>query len=210
VSLGYRGNSNWRDMSDYLVHLTKDPKSFSSILKAGHIKATGPFGWLSTHASVPDSQKSCCLSEIPMDYLPRLAEQHGQFGVVFSRGFVEAEGGCRVWYLEKGSVPADTLRDLMSRHFPNVNDDDSLLELTPFIDYLNPSRTFDWEREWRVPGGLQFTATEVKCLFAPESRHADVETLIDVSAILTSLRDTPLIDLHWDEERIQDVLALVR
>ncbi|SER96969.1 hypothetical protein SAMN04488000_11418 [Lentzea albida] len=47
--------------------------------------------------------------------------------------------------------------------------------LTPFID--NPGSgpgwtyEFEWEREWRVPGGLRFTLLDIRFLFAPEDEH---------------------------------------
>lgn len=34
---------------------------------------------------------------------------------------------------------------------------------TPFIDMVSPRRSyeFEWEREWRVPGGLRFSFADI-------------------------------------------------
>jgi hypothetical protein len=46
---------------------------------------------------------------------------------------------------------------------------DELWNLTPFIDRVMPGTyEWDWEREWRVPGGFQFTFDDVAFVITPE------------------------------------------
>jgi hypothetical protein len=41
-------------------------------------------------------------------------------------------------------------------------------KLTPFIDNVMPGRyAFEWEREWRVPGGLIFTLADIAFVITP-------------------------------------------
>ena len=211
MSLGYRGNDSWRDMSEYLVHLTLDCENWKSILRSQRLTAGGPFGALSTHKDHPESQMSCCLSEIPMDYLPRLAERHGRYGVVFRKSFIESSGGQRVWYLEKESEVADALFSMVKKqHFPRVDENDPLLRLTPFIDYLNERRSFEWEREWRVVGELDFQPSDVRFLFLPDGEHIDARNYLDSEYEELSgpdLSHAPMIDLRWSDEKIQQVLT---
>ena len=78
LTTGYRGNRNWRDMSEYAVHFTK-PAATSSpydvmikILWEGRINAVTPLGAARKLAHLGDSQKTACFSEIPLDLLGRL------------------------------------------------------------------------------------------------------------------------------------------
>jgi Putative abortive phage resistance protein AbiGi, antitoxin len=212
VALGYRGNKFWRDMSDYLVHLTPTPTDWLSILQSCRLSAGGPFGWLSTHRDEPESQKSSCLSEIPMDYLPRLADRHGSYGVVFERKFIENLGGSRVWYLEKGSPASDALFEIVkARHFPVIQEEDPLLDLTPYIDFLNENRSFEWEREWRVVGDLEFVPKDVQYLFMPGEKHSDARRFLDKrykDGEGPDLSHAPMIDPYWSDEEVQAVLGM--
>jgi hypothetical protein len=67
--------------------------------------------------------------------------------------------------------------------------------VAPFIDHpgnFGLSRyEFEWEREWRVPGGLTFAEHEVAFLFLPEEWHAAVRTPF------------VCIDPRWSAERLQ-------
>ena len=54
--LGYDGHPEWRDMSEYVVHFTKDPegtgdgyRTMLSILSQGQLKPGGPFGVAAAH-----------------------------------------------------------------------------------------------------------------------------------------------------------------
>jgi hypothetical protein len=148
-----------------------------------------------------------------MDYLSRLAGRHGQYGVVFKKDFIETKGGSRVWYLKKGSAPAQALFEtIKSRHYPVVEDSDLLLRMTPFIDYVSEVRSFEWEREWRVVGDLRFTSLDVKFLFLPGHEHDDARVFFDSYADIgegPDLSNAPMIDLDWGDHQIQSVLARV-
>lgn len=219
---GYRGNPAWRDMSDFLVHLTDDVDRLGRVLGEGRIAATGPFGaiwnWESFHGEVaPGTQRSVCLSEIPLDYLGRLVARHGAYGVGFSKSIIVARGGTRVWYLERGSRMGNVFFNMVKKTaYPRTADfdpADPLWALTPFVDYVSDGSTgtphaFEWEREWRHPGDLAFGVADVAFLFMPEEQHDRARQSLSIHYGDPALVPQ-LIDASWGEDRLQDALAIL-
>ena len=90
--LGYRGHPEWRDMSEYVVHFTKDLEGsddgywpMMSILSQGQLEPSGPFGVAAELRFLDDSQKSVCMSEIPLDQLARVVANRSEFGIAFKQ-----------------------------------------------------------------------------------------------------------------------------
>lgn len=158
-------------MSEWVVHFTNSQATLASILADGEVRATGPFGWCKNLHGVQEHHKSACFSEIPLDHLGRLFERHGRWGIGFSRSFITEKGGGRVWYLEKGQGPGQALFDLIGGLITAPQQlDHPVFQLTPFIDAMadEPYKyRFDWEREWRIPGGLAFEPANVAFLMTP-------------------------------------------
>lgn len=162
----------WRDMSEWVVHFTDSAEVLQLILRQRTIRASGPFGWARSVSETRANHMSACFSEIPLDHLARLCERHGRWGLGFTKQFVTRAGGNRVWYIERdsrvGTVLFDAIGDLLrARDLASP-----LLQLTPFIDGMADGEPytyrFDWEREWRVPGGLDFVLTDVAFVLTPE------------------------------------------
>lgn len=198
TALGHPGSKEWRDMSKWLVHLTQNRTSFENILSKGEIRPSGRYGAIPKYAGngkMP-SQSSCCLSEIPLDYLMRLASRHGKYGIGFKRDFIIDNQGARVWYLDRGTSVQQALFNKAKRGFTNktLDPNDVLWKLTPFIDYVTDQHRFEWEREWRVIDGLKFTREDVAFLFAPESQH---EVLKERHGEIL------IIDTGWSDVRIE-------
>jgi hypothetical protein len=167
--LGFRGQPEWLDMSDYLVHFTDTETKFRSILTSGHLRPGGPFGWGRRQPNIRAEQSSACLSEVPFGRHGRLIDRHGDFGIGFHREFIKAQGGARVWYLDDGSAPSRALFVRVGEVIRAGNWTDELWNLTPFIDRVMPGKyEWDWEREWRVPGGFYFTLDDVAFVITPE------------------------------------------
>jgi Putative abortive phage resistance protein AbiGi, antitoxin len=223
MGLGYRGNENWRDMSEYLVHFTKDDEVGHSaydimlmILGTGTLLPSGPFGAAKGLGVLGTSQRSVCFSEIPLDRLDRLTLRRSNYGIAFhQRKLVEAGGG-RVWYVDSDSAIATNLRAMIDdRVKPGMDDSDRLWKLTPFIDlpgqYGSADYRFEWEREWRVPGPITFPPEDVAFLFIPESLHKKARIFFE-----DHRRENtgpgylcPYLDPAWSDERIQNALSAV-
>jgi len=88
--LGYHGNPTWRDMSEYVVHFCRTREALIAILASGIIEGRTPFGWTREFEKERDAarqraenlrdyptQKSVCLSEVPLDLLDRLVDRRG-------------------------------------------------------------------------------------------------------------------------------------
>lgn len=167
--LGYQRDPQWRDMSDYLVHFTKTSSALVSMLAEGFIRPSGPFGWAKNISAVAEGHRSVCLSEIPLDMIDRLISRHGHYGLGFKREFVTRSGGARVWYLDKGGAASQALFDRIGSVLSSQDFGDALWRLTPFIDNVIPGQyAFEWEREWRVPGGLRFNLSDIAFVITPD------------------------------------------
>jgi hypothetical protein len=223
MPLGYRGNADWRDMSEYAVHFTKDSMTLDAysvmltILWEGSLRP-GPASYGAARNlgnDLGDSQRSACFSEIPLDMLERLIDRRSLYGIGFSQRFLVRNGGARVWYLDNDGAAADVFTEIIREAMVGgMNPDDGLWALTPFVDYPGTypdgkEYRFEWEREWRVPGGLQFGPDDVVFLFIPEDLHAPARNFFEEHE-----RDhsgpaylCPYIDPRWDISQIQAALG---
>lgn len=43
--LGYRGNADWRDMSEYVVHFCRTREALLAIMNSGALEGRTLFGW---------------------------------------------------------------------------------------------------------------------------------------------------------------------
>lgn len=165
--LGARKDPKWRDMSDYLVHFTSSAATLLSILYAQQVEARRPYGWARKDTRTRARHLSACFSEAPIDQLDRLVKRHGQFGIAFSREYVLSRGGQRVWYLQQEGLQEELFNAFSPLFRTDPDRRDPLWELSPFIDRVMPDYQFDWEREWRVVGGLPFDLSDVQFLIIP-------------------------------------------
>ncbi|KRF36654.1 hypothetical protein ASG94_04295 [Nocardioides sp. Soil805] len=209
MALGYGGHHEWRDMSEYLVHLTDSLASLASIFRSGTVEARTAYGAVCKHEALRESQRVVCLSEIPLDHLSRLAEKHGSYGVAFRKTTLRDHGATPVWYLERGNPVQQHLfemvREAAYRNQPDLKD--ALWQVTPFIDYPGVYRDrefkWEWEREWPVLGNLRFESEAVPFVFAPQSDHDDVRRRW--SQMLSPSPLPVLLDAKWPLPLIQEV-----
>lgn len=215
---GYRGRSDWRDMSDYVVHFVRGGQgdtgygAVMSILWDGRIRAGGPWGAARNLSEVRASQMSACLSEVPIDLLNRLTQRRQtSYGIAFKKQLLLERGGGRVWYVDR-STPAEAAFSQLVRAAMQggVDSEDPIWRLTPFVDSPTDRYRFEWEREWRVPGGLDFCPDDVEFLFIPAELHDSAEAFFsDVKAGNSGpAYECPFIDPRWDGAQISDRLPL--
>lgn len=222
--MGYRGHPEWRDMSEYAVHFVRGDGAgdagyspMMSILSSGDVRATGPFGAAKSLADQLDqTQLSACFSEIPLDLLARLVERRQtKYGIGFHQQIIIDNGGARVWYLDQGSPPQAALRERIRLSLVDgLDQNDPLWKLTPFIDHPTDEPVcsrFEWEREWRVPGGLRFVPDEVAFLLIPEELHGVARDFFAEALAHNSgpAYFCPYLDPDWDHVRIQQAIANV-
>jgi hypothetical protein len=225
--LGYTNGRKWLDMSRYVVHFTNTEASFSSILREGFIRPSGPFGWGRTIAQVQEVHKSACFSEVPLNHIQRLMDRHGSWGIGFKKEFIAQRGGGRVWYIDDGTPLNDAIFDAIRVLLRSQDFSSSWWKATPFMDRVMPQRyEFEWEREWRVPGGLRFSYADIAFAWprdasiieqiSVESRPAwtpSGEVVGDIESNLSSIGDDgerlieeffrdfkePINELYYDE-----------
>jgi hypothetical protein len=173
------------------VHFTDKLGILMAILTSGSINPSGPFGWAKNIGEVAEFHVSGCFSEIPLDHLDRLMAQHGRFGIGFRRDFVMQRGGARVWYLDKGTALGDTLFAGVGLLLAQQDFTNPFWRLEPFIDSVVPgTHEFEWEREWRVPGGLRFNLDDVAFVILPQGDRVSFLQQVHIEAPVVS-RDPP-------------------
>lgn len=220
--MGYRGHADWRDMSEYVVHFTRDLQSGSaynsqmSILGSRKIEARTRFGAARRLDALEDSQRCACFSEVPLDRLNRLVERRSRYGIGFLQETLMAAGGGRVWYIDKYSGLQASFDQLMNQYARSPLDVNSpFWHLTPFIDFPGTYGTseyrFEWEREWRVPGGLSFSPSQVAFLFIPEEYHSQARAFFSEAEKANTGPNypCPFLDPLWPDERIQAALSSI-
>ena len=164
--LGYRGNPAWRDMSEYVVHFCRTRDALINIMTSGAIEGRTAFGWAREYEQERDAarqrgemqhhyptQKSVCLSEVPLALLQRLIDRRGLWGLGFTEQSVVDDGGAPVWYVEKDTPLASAITRLQ-RSLGTPDQRRDWHKITPFIDKTGefPDGSvyrFEWEREWR-------------------------------------------------------------
>jgi Putative abortive phage resistance protein AbiGi, antitoxin len=213
--LGYRGNPQWRDMSEYVVHFTDGRQALVDILLNDRIDARTPFGWareVDGEDATP-TQRSVCLSEVPLDMLDRLVDRHGTHGLGFKRTDLLQDQAAPVWYVELDTRLARALDHLRQAGLDDPELRNSVFTVTRYIDKVGEFPNgqiyrFEWEREWRVPNRLDLWPGGPLFLFAPESDHGWLGKVL-AGQVKNGLRDglPPLIDPAWEDDRIQQLLA---
>jgi hypothetical protein len=223
--LGYRGNPTWRDMSEYVVHFCRTRGALIDILESEFIEGRKPFGWSREFERERDAarqrrerlrdyptQKSVCLSEVPLDLLDRLIARRGPWGLGFTKKSVVTDGGAPVWYVEKDTELASAL-EVLQQSLTAVGQRSEWHRITPFIDKVGefPDGSlyrFEWEREWRVPKRLDLDTGNLAFLFAPTAEHSQlVADLKTRGKDRTPIEIPPLLDPTWGETVLQETLA---
>ncbi|QIG44169.1 hypothetical protein G5V58_16560 [Nocardioides anomalus] len=202
-------------MSEYAVHFTTGADENTDgywpvmgILSTGNLNPSRPFGLAAEYDFLDETQKSVCLSEIPLDQLDRIVENRSQFGIGFKQAFLVANGGARVWYVDDPSSLADRWRSMVAAAKAESDPAAEIWQLTPFVDLASETAWFsqwEWEREWRVPRGLSFTPDDVAFLFIPAQLHEAARSFFD--EVRNENRgpsyDCLLLDASWGEDQLQ-------
>ena len=210
----------YEDMSDYVVHFTKPTPTQSEyqnmmiIYGSRRLIPGRTFGLVRDAAPQPESQRAVCFSEIPLHCLARLADRRGRYGIGFSKEFVTRKGTSPVWYLEKESPTLVAVLQLVSNARASVCPaNDPIWRLTPFVDapgeYPSGTYRFEWEREWRHIGQMQFSEHDVSFLILPEELHAAARSFFE--SVLSENRGPAYlcqyIDPGWDKAKIVSALS---
>jgi hypothetical protein len=161
------------DLSTFVVHLTKDKDSLESIINSWKIEARSVWGLAKNKvkAGTPDeeSQKSVCLTEIPLEYIYLMIEpikdrqfQPGRYGIAITKKLARKKGCNPVWYVDMtpGQVKQWELSNAVDGLVhgeidKNMFDGSDVAKIAPFIEQMYPGtvndhpKEFWWEREWR-------------------------------------------------------------
>jgi hypothetical protein len=124
---------------DRLVNILKERKIYSSPM---------PF--------LPRNANAVCFSECIWEGLAALSEQYSAYGVVFSKRLIFKKGGGPALYMR-----GDHVRDLGGNIPASIEpfvapfDPEGALEPRAPLDFLH-------EREWRLPGALNFEYSDIE------------------------------------------------
>jgi hypothetical protein len=213
MAAGFSGavSPTWTDMSQYLVHFTKDYKektayeNMLSILYKRVIRARNPYGIGRKSAPDKATQKVVCFSEVPLGKVTRIAKHRSEYGIVFQKDLLIHWGGNPIMYAYKDRVANLAFQELMDEALHDGSA--AIWKITPFIDapgkYGASDYFFEWEREWRKVGHFEFDKDDVEFLIIPEKLHDKARAFFVEAKRENSgpSYDCPLIDASWDEER---------
>lgn len=155
-------------------------------------------------------------SEIPLECLDRLTDRRASYyGLAFRKEFIIGAGGGPVWYVEYPSSPGGWVDATKDTALDPFVPDHPIWHLTPFIErpgiYGSANYRFEWEREWRVPGGLGFTPDDVAFLFIPEELHEAARNFFSAAHEQHAgpAYFCPYVDPRWDADRLQHSFSAV-
>jgi hypothetical protein len=121
---------------------------------------------------------------------------------------VIAKGGGRVWYVDEGGPHRSALENMIRQAMVGgVESNDDVWLMTPLVDRTAANYHFEWEREWRIPGGLEFTPDDVAFLFVPEHLHEAARQFLDTGGYGNGPSYLcPILDPLWPDDKIQAAL----
>lgn len=204
---------NWEDMSPFVVHFTKksptagEYENSLSILGSRRLEARNRFGIAKNHI---ESLPCVCFSEVPLHQLGRLADKRGSYGIVFRKEFVVEHNGGPIMYAYQNTAHAVALRTLVNNAVGKL--DDPIWRIAPYVDqpgqYGSSSYFFEWEREWRHVGDLNFKESDLAFLIIPEHLHKAARDFFDNAERehLGPNYKCPFIDPYWSLDKIKGLL----
>jgi hypothetical protein len=162
--------------------------------------------------------RAICFSETPLGYLEKFVRKKSEFGIGFSKGFIQKNGGAPIWYLPAKSPVKKVLHNMMmSAKAPDIKDgrrrqiilDDLIWKLCPLVeitrDFGRFQHQFQWEREWRVVSTeLKFNVKDVAFLILPEDLHVNARQFFTEARrenLGPAYVSCPYIDGKWNLER---------
>lgn len=208
-------NPSWKDMSRFAVHFTKlEPcgrkpyDNFMSILYNREIVAMKSFG---IGRDFTHARKSVCFTEVPLQYLRRLAcHRVPALGLGFQKEYIVERGGGPIQYAYQNTRHAEAWKAMVSDAIDNPSA--PVWDAAPFVDvpgtYGNSNYFWEFEREWRHVGNLQFVESDPAFLIIPEDDHKYARDYFEAAKIDQSgpSYECPFIDPYWDEDRIEAAL----
>lgn len=132
--------------------------------------------------------------------------------MVFRKEFIVQSNGGPIMYAYQDTAHAVALRKLVDAAVGKP--DDPVWRVSPFIDqpgqYGNSSYFFEWEREWRHVGDLNFKETDPVFLIIPEQFHEAARGFFDDAERkhLGPNYKCPFIDPYWNLNTITDLLKV--
>ena len=121
-----------------------------------------------------------------------------------------AKGGGPILYAYKGSPQADAMKMLTDAGSDNPNH--PAWKLAPFVDvpgkHGSASYFFEWEREWRVVGHLDFKPADVAFLILPAELHDAARQFFSDAEVenIGPNYPCPFIDPKWSKGEVAKAL----
>lgn len=203
----------WTDMSKFVVHFAKAGPSGTaydtaiSILYQRRIVAANTFG---AGRKMLPARRSVCFSEVPLHHLKRLADVRGPHGIGFRKEFVVDRGGGPILYAYKDTPHAQAVNAMVQAAAHDANS--PVWRVAPFVDlpgtYGSSTYLYEWEREWRHVGDLDFSEMDPAFLIIPESHHEAARDFFDAAKADTTgpSYECPFIDPYWGEAQVAAAL----
>ena len=216
--------ANREDLSQYLVHLTRDNKNhfpltgknayqtFSNILEQKQIKARRVLCMHMNEVTkepphVRERFKVACFTETPLTQIKhfvgvyRKQYQFAAYGFIFKKETLLEKGASPALYINQyGSVNLRHAADTMYKQAKLNRFRGQDWHLLPFMNSVHDGNDFDWEREWKIRGNVSFLYRELVGVIMPERGTLKLRQRVERFGV-------PVIAAGWDADRIEETLA---
>jgi hypothetical protein len=191
-----RAGQDREDLSRFLVHLTRDSRAqykvtgktasenFESILDEGMIRAKGIHCLHGKEVKKLDQKiqskfRVACFTETPLDQIEHLIGIPGRtinldaYGFVFEKSFLVGKGAQPAIYVNNYAAN-NVHRAAFDRVFQmsvSGKFTGTMWPMLPLVNVMHGRHDFNWEREWRVIGSVDFEASDLVCVILPEDEE---------------------------------------
>jgi hypothetical protein len=214
------------DISQYLVHLTKDTddgksakENLISILKGGQIEARKHHCLFSPKLRKEDEEiqklfNVVCLTETPLEKIHLLTNIKGRkinlrpFGVVFTKeAVINKQGNPAMYVYGANKILIKFMKQMYREFIEAANEDPDEIgdfdRLGSLVNIVKTGHDFHWEREWRVKEKLVFQLSDIYAVIAPETDHKSIRNAVDIDVMKYVL----FIDPRWNMEQLVDNMS---
>lgn len=219
-----RAAANREDLSPYLVHLTRDNtnhfpktglsahKAFNEIWNGKRLRARRVLCMhrdliLAEPKEIQDKFRVACFTETPLTQIKhfigvwRRQYQFEAYGFIFKKETLLDKGASPAQYINQyGTVNLRASADQQFRLAKQAKFKGLLWQPLAFMNSVHNGNDFDWEREWKVRGAVDFLYKELAGVILPER-------IANKMWQRAEDRGVPVISAGWDADRIEETLA---
>lgn len=219
--------SNRTDISDFIIHLTRDnegktaEENLTNILNEMKVEARAHHclfnGSLNKQSDVIRKKYHvACFTETPIHKLQDIfniknkQKDFKPYGIIFSKDSLKDYEECGMEDLANHPNPVfyasgdnkALVKSLYQQYDKWLDDQNNSIEnnfhvFGSLVNLVNDKHNFIWEREWRTVGDYKFIIPDIIAVIAPESQHDNIRN----NVYYEFSEAITFIDISWSLEK---------